>query len=437
MDIIFLIWILIFLSGLSILLLLKFIWRSSKKIDDSFKEAIRYEFNSSRSESAQAARDLRMEVSVSQKSQSDTMVKTMSQMAKLQIDHLEVVSKQIKELIDSNEIRNERIRNTIDIQLKRMQESNEKKLDQMRQTVDEKLQNTLEKRLGESFKLVSDNLEAVHRGLGEMKNLAVGVGDLKRVLTNVKIRGIWGEVQLGAILEQILTPDQYDKNVQIKENSREAVEFAIRLPGFDNSSNSYVWLPIDSKFPHEDYLRLVDAAEIADTEAIQKYASSLIRGIQNSAKDIFEKYIDPPRTTDFAILFLPTEGLYAEVLRQPGQIEQLQEKYRVIVAGPTTLSAILNSLRMGFQTVAIEKRSNEVWNILSGVKTEFGRFGKVLDKVKKQLNVASNTIASTSDRTKAMVKKLRDVEQLPGSTSADLFGFSENKTDEINDCKDK
>ena len=303
----------------------------------------------------------------------------------------------------------------------------------MRQTVDVKLQNTLEKRLGESFKLVSDRLEAVQRGLGEMQNLATGVGDLKRVLTNVKARGTWAEVQLGALLEQILSPDQYARNVQVRECSRESVEYAIRLPGTSDDHDSHVWLPIDSKFPQEDYLRLLDVADTADAEAVQKATASLLRTVQSSAKDISEKYLDPPRTTDFAIMFLPTEGLYAEVLRQPGQVEEIQQKYRVVVAGPTTLAAILSSLRMGFQTLALEKRSHEVWTILAAVKTEFGKFGDVLSKVKKQLDTASNTIDQTEVRTKAMARKLREVEQLPEAETATILELDQPSAIDVPD----
>ena len=279
----------------------------------------------------------------------------------------------------------------------------------------------MEKRLGESFKLVSERLEAVQRGLGDMQNLATGVGDLKRMLTNVKARGTWGEFQLGDILEQILTPDQFEKNVQPKAGSSETVEYAVRLPGQDDSSN--IWLPIDSKFPQEDYQRLMDAAEAADSNAVDRSTAALNRAILNSAKDIAQKYVDPPHTTDFAIMFLPTEGLYSEVLRQPGMVENLQHNFRIVVAGPTTLAAILNSLRMGFRTLAIEKRSSEVWAVLSAVKTEFGKFGDVLSKVKKQLDTASNTIESTSVRTRAMDRKLREVEALPTDEAAMLLGI--------------
>jgi DNA recombination protein RmuC len=289
--------------------------------------------------------------------------------------------------------------------------------------VDEKLQSALEKRLTESFNLVSERLEAVQRGLGEMQDLANGVGDLKRVLTNVKARGTWGEVQLGALLEQVLTPDQYDRNVKTSETSDEMVEFAVKLPGPEEDPDSPVWLPIDAKFPQEDYLRLVDAARGADAEAVEEATASLVRSVVGSAKDIHEKYLNPPATTDFAIMFLPTEGLYAEVLRQPGLLEDIQLKHRVVIAGPTTLAAILNSLRMGFRTLAIEKRSSEVWQVLGAVKTEFDKFGEVLKKVKKQLTTLSNTIDKTEVRTRAMERKLREVEQLPSDSAESILGL--------------
>jgi len=368
---------------------------------------------------------MRQTVDTKLQSATESVVKTVNEMTRSQAEQLELVRKQFKEMTDKNETRLESVRTTVESQMRQLQESNEKRLEQMRQTVDEKLQSTLEKRLGDSFKLVSERLEAVQSGLGEMRSLAAGVGDLKRVLSNVKARGTWAEVQLGAILEQTLTPEQYAKNVQIREYSRDVIEYAIRLPGPDDSLGSFVWLPIDSKFPQEDYLRLLDASEDADPEAVQRAVASLLRAVQTSAKDISEKYIDPPRTTDFAIMFLPTEGLYAEVLRQPGQVEELQRKYRVVIAGPTTLTAILSSLRMGFQTLALEKRSHEVWMVLAAVKTEFGKFGEVLAKVKRQLSAATNTIDETERRTRVMGRKLRDVEQLPGADSSALLGFDE------------
>jgi len=312
------------------------------------------------------------------------------------------------------------IRKTLHDRIKEIQEGNEKKLEEMRKTVDEKLQGTLEKRLGESFKQVSEQLEAVNRGIGEMQNLATGVGDLKRVLTNVKTRGTWGEVQLGAILEQIMAPGQYEKNVCTREHSREIVEFAVRLPGPDDDPNSCVWLPIDSKFPQEDYIRIQEASELGDPEAVQKASDALARAVKNSAKDIRDKYLDPPNTTDFGIMFLPTEGLYSEVLRQPGLHESLQQDFRIVVAGPTTLTAIISSLQMGFQTLAIEQHAVEVWKVLGSVKTEFGKFGDVLDKVKRQLNTASRTIEETETRTRVMERKLRNVGQLSGADAAEI-----------------
>ncbi|MBC8420900.1 MAG: DNA recombination protein RmuC [Desulfobacterales bacterium] len=426
-------WVAPIFSAVAVVLLIILLRNASKDRTERVEQAIREEFRFSREESARAARDLREEVAAAQKASIETMIQTIAEMGKLQRNQLESVEKRIQGLTDSNEARMEKLRDTLDAQLKSLQEGNEKKLDQMRQTVDEKLQSTLEKRLGQSFKLVSERLEAVQRGLGEMQNLASGVGDLKRVLTNVKARGTWGEVQLGALLEQILTPAQYDKNVQTREGSREMVEYAIRLPGPDKDMRSSVWLPIDSKFPQEDYLRLVSAADAADVDAVEKATAALTRAVQSSAKEIADKYLDPPRTTDFAIMFLPTEGLYAEVLRQPGLMEKIQQTFRVVVAGPTTLSAILSSLRMGFRTLAIEKRSSEVWKILAAVKTEFGKFGDVLTRVKKQLDTASNTIDQTNVRTKAMQRKLRTVEQLPLDASEKLLGLSEQRPTETMD----
>ena len=343
----------------------------------------------------------------------------------------EEIIKTIEEKSRSQQESINNLKSVIDAHLKQLQESNEKKLEQMRQTVDEKLQSTLEKRLGESFKIVGEQLEAVQRGLGEMQSLATGVGDLKKVLTNVKARGTWGEYQLGNILEEILTPEQYEKNVKTKEGSDEIVEYAVRLPGHDKSSQ--VWLPIDSKFPQESYIRLKDASEKSDVDAVSKALSELIRSIKKSAKDISDKYIDPPNTTDFAIMFLPTEGLYAEIVRQPGMLDDLQLK-RIVVAGPTNLSAILNSLSMGFRTLAIENRSSEVRKILSAVKTEFSAFGDVLSTVKTQLERASGTIDKAGIRTRAMQRKLKNVEELPAKESTEILGFDSGKL--IDDKKD-
>ena len=321
----------------------------------------------------------------------------------------------------------EGIKSNINDQLDKIRTENEKKLEEIRKTVDEKLQGTLEKRLGESFKQVSDRLEAVHKGLGEMKNLASGVGDLKNVLTNVKVRGIWAEHQLEAQLAQILTPDQYDSNVATKTGSDERVEFAIRLPGSSSNRNPYMWLPIDSKFPLEDYSRLQDASEKANTEGVKNATKQLLQTIKTEAKKISEKYIDPPNTTDFAVMYLPTEGLYAEVLRHRGILDELQTKHRIIIAGPATMGAILNSLRLGFRTLAIEKRSSEVWQVLAAVKKEFGLFGAVLDKVQKKLSEASNQIDQSQIRTRAMERELKDVEQLPSTKVDGLLSLPELK----------
>ncbi|OOG53905.1 recombinase RmuC [Rhodanobacter sp. B05] len=312
------------------------------------------------------------------------------------------------------------VRATLEAKLGAIQKDNADKLEQMRATVDEKLQSTLETRLGQSFKLVSDRLEAVQRGLGEMQNLAIGVGDLKRVLTNVKSRGILGEVQLGALLEQMLTAEQYESNVITVPGSNERVEFAIRMPG--QGEGEHILLPIDAKFPMEDYQRLLEAQENADIEAAGIAGRALELRVREEAKRIKSKYIAPPHTTDFAVLFLPTEGLFAEVIRRPGLFELLQREHRVTVAGPTTLSALLNSLQMGFRTLAIAKRSSEVWALLGAVKNEFGKFGVVLEKTRKQLDAARNSIDSAGQRTRAIERKLRGVETLSGEVTQQLLG---------------
>ncbi len=311
------------------------------------------------------------------------------------------------------------LRAAVEEGLKTLRQENSEKLEQMRRTVDEKLHETLEKRLGDSFKLVSERLEQVHKGLGEMQGLAVGVGDLKRVLTNVKTRGIFGETQLAALLEQVLTVEQYAANIATRPGSNERVEFAIRLPGRGNDEQP-VLLPIDAKFPREDYERLLEAQDRADPVAAEAAAIALERRLREEAKVISSKYIAPPHTTDFAILFLPTEGLYAEALRRPGLFEALQREHRVTLSGPTTLLAVLNSLQMGFRTLAIEKRSSEVWQVLGAVKTEFGKFGEVLDKVKKKLDEATSQIEQTGVRSRAITRRLRDVQALPSSDAEPL-----------------
>lgn len=314
----------------------------------------------------------------------------------------------------------ELLRAAVQERLQAMQADNASKLESMRQTVDEKLHATLEQRLGESFKLVSDRLELVHRGLGEMQTLATGVGDLKRVLTNVKTRGVWGEVQLEALLEQLLTPEQFGKNIATRPRSTERVEFAIRLPGGEDDG-SPVWLPVDAKFPLEDYQKLLDAQDRADPAGVEMAARALEVRIKDEARTIREKYIAPPHTTDFGILYLPIEGLYAEVLRRPGLAESLQRDFRISLAGPTTLAAMLNSLQMGFRTLAIQKRSSEVWQVLGAVKTEFGKFGEALAHTKKKLQEASNSIDKAEVRTRAVGRKLKDVEALPAVVSDALL----------------
>jgi DNA recombination protein RmuC len=321
------------------------------------------------------------------------------------------------------------VQTTVEARLKQIQEDNSRQLDQMRATVDEKLQGTLEKRLGESFKQVSERLEQVHKGLGEMQTLASGVGDLKRALTNVKIRGGWGEIQLEALLEEILAPEQFDRNVRTNEASDERVEFAIKLPGKDDGSKDPIWLPIDAKFPIEDYQRLVDAQERADSEAAEVSSRMLVTRIKGCAKDICDKYICPPKTTDFGIMFLPTEGLYAEVVRRTGLVETIQRECRVVIAGPTTIAALLNSLQMGFRSLAIQKRSSEVWKLLGAVKTEFGKFGDVLDGVKKKLEQATNTMDGAARRSRAIERRLRTVEDLPPSEAQLLLVGTESDID--------
>ncbi|CAG2137060.1 DNA recombination protein RmuC [Cupriavidus numazuensis] len=331
------------------------------------------------------------------------------------------LQQQLAQMSEANERRLAEVRATLEQKLRDIEANNAAKLDEMRRTVDEKLHATLEQRLGESFKLVSERLEQVHRGLGEMQMLAQGVGDLKKVLTNVKSRGTWGEVQLEMLLEQMLTPDQYGKNVETVRNSGARVEFAIRLPGKD-PAQGVVWLPIDAKFPKEQYERLLDAQERGDVDGVAAYGRELEVALRREAQTIAEKYLSPPATTDFAILFLPTEGLYAEVLRRPGLTDVMQRDYRVTVAGPTTLTALLNSLQMGFRTLALERRSSEVWEVLGAVKTEFGKFGDVLAKTRDTLERAARNIEQAEVRTRQMARKLRTVEALPGEAAQQLLG---------------
>ena len=334
----------------------------------------------------------------------------------------DTLNQTLTSLTESNALRMGEIRSTLEQKIQQLQADNASKLEEMRKTVDEKLHATLEQRLGESFKQVSDRLEKVHQGLGEMQQLAIGVGDLKRVLTNVKTRGTWGEVQLEMILEQMLTPDQYAKNVETVPGTGERVEFAIKLPGKEDD-RAPVWMPIDAKFPKEQYERLVDAAERADADGVAQAGKELERAIRTEAKTIAEKYLSPPLTTDFAILFLPTEGLYAEVMRRPGLADELQRTDRVSISGPSTLSALLNSLQMGFRTLVLEKRSSEVWQVLGAVKTEFSKFGDVLAATRNALVKAADNIDKAEVRTRQMTKKLKQVEALPNEAAQTLLGI--------------
>lgn len=378
---------------------------------------VKEEIALNREETARNSKDAREELSRYLKDSSDSLLKRMTENAGMQKDQLDSFSKLLGDMTKLHEEKFNAMRRTLENQLRSLQEDNSRKLDQMRVIVDEKLQSTLEARLGESFKQVSERLEQVYKGLGEMRSLATGVGDLKKVLTNVKTRGTWGEIQLGNILEQILTPDQYGINVATKKNSNDRVEFAIKLPGQGADKEQIVWMPIDSKFPQEDYQRLIDAQEAADKELAERSMKNLEIRIKAEARNIKEKYLDPPNTTDFGIMFLPVEGLYAEVLRMPGLCDFLQREYRINVTGPTTLAALLNSLHMGFRTLAIEKRSSEVWELLGAVKTEFGRFGEVLAKTKKKLKEATSTIDQAEVRTRVIERKLRKVQEIPQNGS--------------------
>ena len=378
---------------------------------------VKEEIALNREETARNSKDVREELSRYLKDSSDSLLKRMTENAGMQKDQLDSFSKLLGDMTKLHEEKFNAMRGTLENQLRSLQEDNSRKLDQMRVIVDEKLQSTLEARLGESFKQVSERLEQVYKGLGEMRSLATGVGDLKKVLTNVKTRGTWGEIQLGNILEQILTPDQYGINVATKKNSNDRVEFAIKLPGQGTDKEQIVWMPIDSKFPQEDYQRLIDAQEAADKELADKSMKNLEIRIKAEARNIKEKYLDPPNTTDFGIMFLPVEGLYAEVLRMPGLCDFLQREYRITVTGPTTLAALLNSLHMGFRTLAIQKRSSEVWELLGAVKTEFSKFGDVLAKTKKKLKEATSTIGQAEVRTRAIERKLRKVQEIPQNGS--------------------
>ena len=381
---------------------------------------LREELARGRREDAEEAFRDREERAQSSNLLGQTITTQVGQFGTLQAERLEAFARELNRFSLGLDERFERLKMTVEGRLTAIQTDNANKLEEMRRTVDEKLHATLEQRLGESFKLVSDRLEQVHRGLGEMQTLAAGVGDLKRVLTNVKTRGTWGEVQLSALLEQLLTADQFAANVVTRPGSNERVDFAIRLPG--KGDGAVVWLPIDAKYPIEDYQRLLDAQERADPAAVEEASRAIETRLKNEAKSIHEKYVSPPHTTDFAMLYLPLEGLYAEALRRPGLAETLQRDFRVSLAGPTTLAALLNSLQMGFRTLAIEQRSAEVWAVLGAVKTEFGKFGEALAHTRKKLDEASNSIAKAETRTRQLSRKLKEVEALPAAESEQLIG---------------
>ncbi len=379
------------------------------KSHDDFKESIKKDSRENRDELAKGLKSFEDKFGDNIKLLNEHLRQRFDDLSKQQSEF----NKQSKDTIVD-------IKNTIEKQLVSIREDNNNQLNEMRKTVDEKLQTTLEKRLGESFKQVSERLELVHKGLGEMQKLATGVGDLQKVLSNVKTRGILGEYQLGNILEQLLSPEQYSENVATKKGSQVNVEFAIKLPG--KVDENEVWLPIDSKFPIENYQLLLEAYEDGSKPTIENAQKGLLKSIEQFARTISDKYIDPPNTTDFAIMFLPVESLYAEVLRHPGTFEKLQRDYHITITGPTTLSALLNSLQMGFRTLAVQKRSSEVWKVLSGVKSEFGKFSDHLSKVHKQINTASGSLDTLiNTRTNAMARKLRDVESLDQSEDSGTF----------------
>lgn len=397
-----------------------------KQIEEAVKKEISFNRIESNNQSARARNELTLALAAFK----TDLAETIQQFNSIQKDNFyALLNKQSEQNTDSSN-KLEHMRQTIEQKVTAMQQSNEQKLEQMRITVDEKLQKTLEERLGQSFQLVSERLEAVHKGLGDMQQLATGVGDLKRVLSNVKTRGVLGEYQLENILEQTLTPDQYARNVKTKEGSNALVEFAVKLPG---TADKILWLPIDSKFPKEDFELLLQAYDVADATLIEESRKAFIRGIKKCAADICNKYIDAPNTTDFAILFLPFESLYAEVLRTPGLFESIRTEYKINIAGPTTLSAFLSSLQMGFRTLAIEKRSGEVWQLLSAVKTEFGNFAGMLDKAQKNIQTGLDQLENVAGvRTRAIQRRLKGVELLSNDELQKILpeGINGEVTDE-------
>jgi DNA recombination protein RmuC len=391
--------------------------------NERLERELRAELAQARVEAAQSAQTARGELAATLNGFTQTVQNQLTSLATVQNDRLST-------LTQSNERRLEAVRTTVEQRLDLLRNDNTQKLDQMRATVDEKLHAALEHRLGESFKLVSDRLEQVHKGLGEMQTLASGVGDLKKVMTNVKSRGGWGEVQLGALLQEMLSPGQYERNVATRPRSAERVEYAIRFPG-RSEDGVPCWLPIDAKFPVEDYARLQTAIENADIAAVEASRRALEDFFRAEARKIRDKYVEPPHTTDFAILFVPTESLYAEAISRPGLAEALQREYRVMMAGPMNLAALLNSLQLGFRTLAIEQRSTEVWRVLAAVKTEFGKFGEILAKTKDKLDAVGRTLDDASRKSTTIARKLRDVEALPQVEADDLLTGEEAMLDDL------
>lgn len=398
----------------------------SKKNNDSSK-ILSDEFSKTRQELATTLMQTRQELSNKIVESSNTQQLQLTNLTNLNETKLENNRKNMEEKLEN-------IRKTVEVNLLSMQKDNNEKLEKMRVTVDEKLQGTLEKRLGESFKIVNDRLESVYKGLGEMQSLAQGVGDLKKVFTNVKSRGYWGEVQLSNILDQFLTNEQYDSNVKTRPSSNDLVEFAIKLPG--KNDNEFVYLPVDSKFPIEDYSRLVDAEENCDVELTSELKKKLENSVKSFAKDIHDKYIETPYTTDFGIMFLPTESLYCEILKNTSLCETISQKYRVVISGPTTFVALLNSLQMGFKTLAIEKRSSEVWQLLGMVKSEFSKFGDILDKTNKKLLEISNTMELASRKSRTIERKLKKVESLPVQDENDFYELDSSNFISLNSSLD-
>jgi DNA recombination protein RmuC len=410
--------------------------QDATKNRDALRQLIEGKLDDVISKQSAAAIGLRAELEASFQRLQARVTASLSESSELQKERLDGNTSAVNALSEKQETSLERLRVGVESRLDAIRQENATKLDEMRQTVDERLQSTLETRLGESFNRVVDQLKSIHEGVGEMKLLAANVGDLQKVLTNVKVRGTYGEVQLELLLEEFLSAEQYIKNAAVKDDTSERVEFAIRFPGKDSSAG--VLLPVDAKFPREDYDNLVAASEVGDGERVAFYKKQLENRIRASAKDIHDKYINPPRTTDFGILFIPTESLYAEILRQPGLLESLQRDFRVTLASPTTFAALLSALQMGFKTLAIEKRSSEVWQILGAVRTEFTKYDEVVKKISKQLTTASSSVDNLLTRTRAVTRKLRGVDSAPDDiTAANLLGLTNTGSDDIENTLDE